>query len=72
MTKLQDLDAHFADTLVMENHLAKSTISAEQASEIQPPSLDCAPNTIEEQHLEYMGWEGELLKSYMELPRNNF
>ena len=56
MTKWQISDVPCVVILATENPLVKSTTSAEQVKEIQPPSLDFAPNTTEA-IWGFMGWE---------------
>jgi len=70
MTKWHVSDVPCVVILGTENHLVKSITSVEQESVTQP-QLSASVHPTTEATLEYMGWEGELLKRYMGLPRNN-
>ena len=71
MIPLQDLDAVYVDISDTERPIVKYITLDGQEKEITHPLYPSVQSTIQE-NMEYMGWEGELLKRYMGLPRKNF
>jgi hypothetical protein len=71
MTKWQISDVPCVVILGSDQPPVNSITSDVQAKEVMRQSSDCVHTTTEEM-VEYMGWEGELLKRYMGLPRNNY
>jgi hypothetical protein len=70
MTKWQISDVPCVVILGSEQpHVNCITLDV-QEKEVTHQSSDCVHTTTEEM-VEYMGWEGELLKRYMGLPRKN-
>lgn len=70
MTKWQISDVPCVVILASEQPHLNCTTSVEQAKEITHQSYPSVHTTTEAM-VEYMGWEGELLKRYMGLPRKN-